>query len=281
MPSRLSVRYYSVKKSQRNGPSFQHALEQIHGQDRADRRIQLAAGYVVRLERYEVDAGDLAGEFIRVRDTDFPFEVTDDGVRGLPVDGPIGMGIAFRFRPADHTLAIQYDTRIVSPGRLVDYMKLADERFAFSITPKLDRENWRKFNENPVRKIRIGIASPQNLADIEDEGEAVRASFERLGEAYNGQVITIEIGMGQRKGALNAAARTVTAAFAKMFRGGDADLRSLKGWVKPEGDGPTEELNLIDEFLSDKIQFPSPRNDPEENYRVRRDIMKQSLRAHA
>jgi hypothetical protein len=280
MSNRISVRFYSVEKLRRNGPSLKQALEGIHSVAHNLRQVQISGGYTVRLERYAEDAGEIEGEFTRVRTDDFPFEVHDDGVSELRVDGPLGHGVAFRYRPTDHTLAIQYDTREVSPGRAFDYIQQYDHRFAYQITPKLDLESWRKFNRSPVRKIRIGIASPQNLGEIEDEGAAVKASLQQLGEAYDAPMITIEMGMGRRDGALNEAARDMASAFVNLFRTGDADLRSLKGWVKPNDDVPAEEINLIDELLSDKIDFPHPSNDPDANYEVRRNFLKQSLRAH-
>jgi hypothetical protein len=280
MTNRISVRFYSVEKLQPNGPSLKRALEHISQMNHEQRQIQLGEGVIVRLERFEEDAGELCGEFTRVRDTDFPFEVRPDGVRSLQTEGPIGTGVAFRFRPGDHTLAMQFDTRIVSPGRVVDFFLHADTRFGFSFTPKLDEENWLKFNDSPIRKLRIGIASPQHLDALEGEGEAVGTAFRRLGEAYSGQVITIEIGMGHRRGALSAAARQAAGAIGQLMAGGQADVRSLKGWIKPAEDRPVEEINLIDEFLSDKIEFPSPKNNPDENYAVRKNLLRRILNAH-
>lgn len=279
MSSKMSIRFYSVEKLKPAGPALRTALEQIISRDHSAREKQLTGGLVVRLERFAPDAGELAGEFIKVTDTDFPFEVGTDGVRRLPTEGPIGFGVAFRYRPGDHTLAMQYNPRVVSPGRAIDYLMQVDNRFAYKVTPKMDEENWRKFNENPIRKLRIGIASPQNLAAIEDAGSAVMSSARQLGEAYSAPVITIEMGMGTRKGSLSAAARGAAAAFAGLFNQG-ADIRSLKGWVKLREGESAEELNLIDEVLSTRAEFPSPRNDPDGNYRVRAEILKQALAAH-
>lgn len=156
----------------------------------------------------------------------------------------------------------------------------SDARFAYSIKPKLDIQNWQKFNASPVRKLRIGIASPQNLGDIENAGATVKHSLQQLGEAYSAPVITIEIGMGNRKGSLGEIAKSAASAFAKLWEDGGADLRSLRGWVKEGKDIPSEELDLIDEVLSEKLEFPSPKNDPEKNYELRRDIVKNALQAH-
>lgn len=280
MTSTISIRFYSVEKLQSSGPTLKQALDSISERDHNNRQVQLTSGLVVRLERYETDAGELVGEFTRVSETNFPFEVQADGVKALQTDGPLGTGVAFRFRPSDHTLAIQYDTRIVPPGRAIEYLMQFDRRFAYLITPKLDTLNWRKFNNHPVRKLRIGIASPQNLGEIENTGAMVKSSLQRLGEAYSAPVITIEIGMGQRKGSLNEAAKELARSFSSLFVRGEADIRSLRGTIKMADDLPSEEINLIDEILSERLEFPSPRNDPERNYELRRSIVKQALLAH-
>lgn len=280
MASQISVRFYEVERLQPSGPSLQHALNDISQRPLADRQIQISGGYVVRLERFHVDAGELAGELTRVRDTDYPFEVLPNGVGQLPTEGPIGNSVAFRFRPADHTLAIQYDTRIVSPGRAMDYLMQCDARFAYAIKVKMDEESWRKFNEGEIRKLRIGIASPQHLGNIENEGAAVRESLRQLGDAYGAPVVTIEVGMGHRKGALDETAKAAARAIWELFQGGEADLRSLKASVKSDEGEPAEDVNLIDEILSRKLDFPSPQNDPDENYRIRSEIVRNALQDH-
>ncbi|MFB2550165.1 hypothetical protein [Ensifer soli] len=280
MSNKLSFRFYTVERMNGNVPMLVDALAEINARDYPQRQIQVGQGYVVRLERHAVDAGgEVQGEFIRVSDTNFPFEVRQDGVRGLEIDNPLGSGVAFRFRPNDHTLAIQYDTRIVSPGRVMDYLLQIDGRFAYRITPQLDAENWEKFLESPVRKLRIGIASPNHLGAIEPQGASVAQTFQQLGEAYNAPVITIEMGMGNNKGSLGPAAKELATAFFGLFQGGGGDVRSLRASVKTDDDEPVEDINLIDEVLSERRETDLPRNDPERNYQVRAGILRQVLNA--
>lgn len=143
----------------------------------------------------------------------------------------------------------------------------------------MDVENWQKFQESPVRKLRIGIASPDHLGAIEQDGVSVAETFRRLGEAYSAPVITLELGMGNRKGSLGEATKGLAQAFWGLFQGGNADLRSLKASIKPNEDVPTEEINLIDEVLSDKAEAELPRNDPELNYEIRAGLLRQALQA--
>lgn len=280
--SRLTIRFYLVEKLQPQGLSLKQALKAIADLDFPDREQDLAAGLRVRLERFSEDSGELRGEVTRVRDVNYPFEVRTDGVSPLPTDGPIGDGVAFRFRQSDHTLAIQYDPRIVSPGRIMDYLMQCDGRGAFKITPKVDAENWKRFKKFPLKKLQVRIASPDHLDEVEDASEAVVSSLRSLGEAYSAPVITIEMGMGGRKGALGPAAKQFAASIYDRLGGGGtgSDLRALKGWSKTAEDEPVEEINLIDEILSDKNEIELPRNDPEKSYKTRDGFLKTGLARH-
>ena len=280
MANKLSIRFYTVEKLNPNGFSLRQALQLIDRVRHPERVREVVNGLSVRLERYTNDAGELAGEFTRVRNTNFPFEVRDDGVRRLRTNGPLGDGVAFRFRRADHTLAMQYDTRIVSPRRAMDYLMAFDVRAAFKITPKMDSENWRKFRTNPLRKLRVAVASPDHLADIEDPAAPVVRSFQELGDAYEAPMIVLEMGMGHRQGELSESAKGLAAALFNRFVNHGADLRSLKARVESDDGGRTDEINLIDEILCDKAELDLPRNDPDRSYQTRQNLLRQRLREH-
>ena len=118
------------------------------------------------------------------------------------------------------------------------------------------------------------------MGDIEDEGAPVGKSFKEFGEAYGAPMITVELSMGHRKGALLESAKGLATGIFNMFSEGDVDLRSLKAKVKTQDDVPTEEINLIDEVLSDRFDVDLPANDPDKNYKVRDDFIKQILAEH-
>ena len=273
MANRLTIRFYEISKLLPHGPSLEVALQTIKEHEHAEREVQLGEGVSVRLERLDNDAGELAGEFTRVRRDNFPYRVMPDGVEQLDVDGPLGNGVAFRYRPHDRLLAIQYNNLLVSPGRVVDYLLQFNNRFAYDFTPKMNEQNWRKFNDNPVRKLNVAIASPQNLAAVEDEFATVRSAVSSLSEAYQSPVVKIEMSMGHNKGALRNNIRDLASAIYQKIAGGEADVRSLKATISSEDGEPSEEINLIDEFLSEKVQFPNPVNDPEANYEIRRGLL--------
>lgn len=71
--------------------------------------------------------------------------------------------------------------------------------------------------------------------------------------------------MGQANGALKKAAHEFAKELLRKGDSGDIDLRSLKG----KGAEQAEEINLLEEVLTEKIQMDLPRNDPEASYKLR------------
>ena len=83
MAKNFSIRFYKVGKHNSNGLSLVEVLDIGNAiTPRGNRQKELSAGYHVRLERYDDDAGDLTGEFTRVKTDDFPYEA--DSNAALP-----------------------------------------------------------------------------------------------------------------------------------------------------------------------------------------------------
>lgn len=117
------------------------------------------------------------------------------------------------------------------------------------------------------------------MADLENEGVTGTQSIRALGNAYNAQSITVEIGMDGQKGALTEAVKAVVLQF-NSFRTGETDLRALRATPRAEDGMREDEINLIDEILTVKDELELPDNDPVGSYRVRREWLKAQMRAH-
>jgi hypothetical protein len=268
MPKSITVRFYEIGKLTQHGASLRQALQEIFGSGPpGDREVQLSEGFTCRLERLHTTAGFVSGEMLRVRTTDFPCEVLPQGTRRLGVDGPIGDGIAFRFRDADSRLAIQYDPRVVSPGRMFDYIAQWHGTPLFGFTPTMDDDAIARFRAQPLRKVKIKLATPRNLAAIEDAAAPAAIALRDLGEDYEAPIVTLELSMGHAKGHLAEGAKQMTEGFLRML-GEGADVRSIV--VTPDaGEGvDNEDINLLDQLLSDKDEIASPPNDPDAIYDV-------------
>lgn len=280
MAKSITVRFYTVGKMAEQGASLRATLEAIYGLgEPAARQRQLSGGFVCRLERLVLEPGYVSGELMRVRDTDLPCEVHPDGTRALGIEVPIGDGVAFCFREADHTLAMHYDTRVVSPGRFNDYMMQMHHAGQFTIQPVMDAEALARFQELPLRKLRVKLARPQDLDALDDEAAAAGAAIQALGEAYEAPEVTVELSMGRNKGALGLAAKAMVESFLFMV-GHEQDVRSIH--VTPDaGEGVrNEDINLLDSLLSEKGEVNPVSDAPDDVYAATSAFVRQKLDDH-
>lgn len=281
MDRRLTLRFYEVGKLKPTGPSLADVLDEIYALGTArTREADVAADCRVRLERLAKDNGHVVGEFTRVQSTNFPSEVRDGGVFKLGVNGQLGHGIAFRFRPKDHILAIQYDSRVLSPGRIFSYLLEVKKDAAFELTPCMNDSAWERLDKRPLKKLKIRVASPADLANVEDEGAAVGESFRALGLAYGAPSVTIEIGMGGKNGSLSDTAKTMARQVFELFANDEIDLRGMRAICETQDGERNDEINLIDEILSVKDELVLPDNDPDKSYEMRRKWLKDKMAKH-
>jgi hypothetical protein len=280
MARAISVRFYRVGKVAQNGPSLRNTLDTIFGLgEPAVRQRQLSGGFVCRLERLLPAPGYLAGEMMRIRETDLPCEVHPDGTRVLGVNVPLGDGIAFCYREADHILAIQYDPRVVSPGRFNDYLGQMHHPGQYTFEPVLDAAALARFQAQPLRKLKVRLARPQNLGALDDAMAPAGAAFQALGDAYDAPIITVEMSMGHNKGQLSAGAKKMMEGFLAIA-GHNSDVRALT--VTPDaGEGvQNEDINLIDSLLSEKGEIAPASDAPDHVYAAAAVFVRQRLDAH-
>jgi hypothetical protein len=213
----------------------------------------------------------------RVRHEDYPAELHPDGARQLNVDVPIGDGVAFRFRERDHTLAFQYDDRILSAGRFLDYLESFHRKALYHYSPIADEEELARFRDEPLKKISIKLARPADVVAEEDSMQAAATSFRRLGEAYSAPTVTLQMSVGTGGGFLNAAAKRMIEGFVRSV--GENDLRAAKAVPANRGGGRAKEVNLLDTLFSHKEEIDNPR-DLIENYESRQRLLARVLDAN-
>lgn len=277
MPRMMSVRLWRISKRHPAGPSLRAALEAVVGMGvPGAREGQLAPGIRCRLERFEVDGTTLIGEMTRVRHDDYPAEIHPHGALELGVQVPIGDGVAFRYRPRDHTLAFQYDDRILAAGRFLDYLEMQHHGALFDLRPIADERKMQSFRDRPLKKVRLKIANPVDVVADEDSQQAAAQAFRRLGQAYDAPTVTIELSVGTGGGYLNRAAKSMMSAFLRTTD--EDDLRQARAYTANEA-GRSEEVNLLDALFSHKEEFESVRN-LEQNYRARQRVLTRVLDAH-
>jgi hypothetical protein len=280
MPKPITVRFYQVGKMAQHGPSLRTVLQSIYDIGEPGlRQRQLSGIFTCRLERLTPTPGFLSGEMMRVRSSDWPCEVHPDGTRILGVGVPIGDGIAFCFRESDHMLAIQYDPKTLSPGRFNDYLGQVIPAGQFTFDPSIDPDALARFRAQPLRKVRVKLARPQNLGVLEDDMAAAGQAIRDLGEAYEAHVVTVEMSMGHARGQLSEGTKQMVEGFLTMA-GVNNDVRGI--YVTPDaGEGETnEDINLLDTLLSIKGEVVPASEAPADVYAATSVFVRAQLDQH-
>lgn len=279
MDKQVTFRFYGVRKHSRKNVAFGDAVESISEIIKpSNREATLSADFELRLERLQKEPGDiLVGEITRIQKTNLPSEVKGDDIIPLTTKNPLGHGVVFRYNKTKSVLGIQYDVRVASPGRFVQYIEQMIDGAAFVIEPIVRNDQWSRFNNGPSRKVTIAIASPTDLDDLQRGGAASAASsFRAMGEAYDAPMITIELSMGQRPGMLSEATKSLVKYFRDKAISGTVDVRKLQATVKDE-DAPKDDIDLLQDILSVKQALPLEDNNPDKNFKIKTSALKDQM----
>lgn len=276
---RITFRFYRVRPTNHARLNFAEVLTQIGNIPRPrDRERQLATDYYVRAEIIEWASGSIHGELTRIQRTNFPSEVQDEGRRSLRVQNPLGHGVVFRYLPGTEQIGLQYDPRVLSPSKFSYYLRQVIDGAHFEFDPIVRDDMWDRFNQGAVRKLSISISQPENLGILERGGAAsVTRSMRDMADAYAAPSIAIELSMGHRRGGLANAVRTMVSYFRTQAVQEQIEISAMKAKVKQEGER-TEDLDLLEDFLSTKQILHLQDNNPEENYRIKLAALREKMR---
>jgi len=208
-----------------------------------------------------------------------PAEIDGDNRIPLQTQNPLGHGIAFRFLPATSHLGIQYDPRVLSPGRFVQYVGAMLENAIFDLESIVRDDMWDQFRLAAVRKVSIAVASPAKIERV-DRGAAASAvsSFKSMAEAYEAPKIMIEMSMGTKKGSLGEAIKAVVQYFRRSMIDGENDVTKLKARIKAD-DGRPEDIDLLQDILSVRQVLELNDNNPDFNYKVKLRALQEAMNA--
>jgi hypothetical protein len=210
-----------------------------------------------------------------------PSEVHPEGTRALSVENPLGHGIAFRHNHKLGVLAVQYDTRVMGPVRILQYLTQKAEPSSLKIKPKLRSDDlWERFGRGETRTFEIAISNPQNMEKLADADEPVASAIRRMGDAYAAPKISIRMSMGHRRGVLRETIAPTIRSFFQAMSTGTLQVDTMKASVE-RGEGvANDDINFIDELLSEKLTLDLPENDPERSYKLRALALKSAMQTH-
>lgn len=265
MDQGISIRYYRVERAEKHDPTFVKTLEKIFSLGGPSKRLKDVDGVKVRLEEFKSPStGFYEGEFVRLQERAYPSEVHDDNTLALQTKRPLGHHLAFVYNENKSVLAAQYDSKTLSLNRVNGYLNSFPPHVWYLFTPLVRKDMWNRFISTPPKKIRFAIASPSDLSQIDGAHKAVYQNIASMADSYSPHLMEISMSMGQSKGALRKGHEFVKDLLRRSDNG-DIDLRKLKG----KGAEQTEEIDLLEEVLTEKITLDLPRNDPKESYKIR------------
>ncbi|MFH1795379.1 MAG: hypothetical protein ABIK36_12255 [Pseudomonadota bacterium] len=267
MDKNFTFRFYDVSRKTNSSPAMVDILRFIAAKPMADREKLLATDYTVRLEKLEDDGPHaVVGELTRCQNTNLPSEIDSDDRKALEVDR-LGHSVVFRLNWQTGVLGVQFDTRVVSPGKILEYLSAFNTAAIYSIAPKIDAQNWAKFNSGSTRKLTFKVANPDDMGDLDGSAKAASDSFKAMADAYDAPAIQIEISMGHKSGFLSTAVTGLAQQLASMaFPGAQLEKLTAKTVVNDE----MQVIDLIEELVVAKDALEIHDRDPEVNWNVKR-----------
>ena len=266
MEKSFTFRFYDISREKETIPSMVDMFRFVAKiKDKSARERQLSTDYVVRLENLDDDGSDaVVGEIIRCQATNMPSEITAGSRKKLTVER-LGHSVVFRLNHKTGAFGIQYDSRIVSPGRILEYLSAFNPAAVYSMTPKINAKAWEKFNSGGTRKLSIRIAQPENMQDLSGNGKAAGEGIKAMAEAYDAPSIAVEISMGHHKGFLSGAVNGLAKQLLNMT-GGRLDKLSAVTYI----DDASEEIDLIEDRIVSRQTLNIDDRDPEINWKVKK-----------
>lgn len=282
MDSRITCRFFRIEADFDTVPPFEAAClaAMEAGAEPVDRQKPVE-GATVRMERFQQASSTFyRGEIVRVQTENIPPEASATGLTPLAVGG-LGHAIAFRYHPGLRVIAIQFDNRAVSLGRLLLYLRAVDATHLYTMRPLITEDAWTRYGDGKPRKFMIQLASPANLDTVEGDVGVLTDSIRALGEMADAPIITIEVSMGRRR--QGSLAPEFIADILNYFTDGagqNEDIRKLSATVAFEDDSGSETIDFLDEKLVCKDVLELPSDNADAHYEERDRFVRDSFSEH-
>lgn len=281
MDRQITCRFFKIEPEFEAVPPFEQAcIAAMELGDDPEHREKDIGAVKVRMERFDQSGQFFRGEAVRVQTENIPPEASPKGLTPLAIGG-LGHAIAFRYHPELRIIAIQFDNRAVSVGRLMTYLRDVDSSYRYRYSALATQDAWGRYNDGRPRKFVIQLAAPQNLDEVEGSVGALTDAARTLGEMAQAPMITIEVSMGQRRqGFLNREFVTKVLKHFTIGGGSDEDVRKLCSTVALDDEGGTQDIDFLNEKLKNKDVLDLPNDNAERHYRLRDQFLKDCFAEH-
>jgi hypothetical protein len=278
MEKSVTLRFYDVSRTSTDKPTMESVLTAIADMAIPEREKRVGEEEIlVRLEDFESADSIITGQFIRGQSGNMPGIMHPDGTHDIPFQEPLGHGVAFRYRTTDGLLGIQFDSRILSPSRVMQYLYAHNGHAEWHYEPRLKLDAIDRFDEMPIRKLEMSVAGMPNPADADNPAESVWSSIAAMKERYQADTIRVTISRGHRGGHLLGGIKDL--AHEAMSRIATGEVRALKALVDTGGGVPNEEIDLMGELFDVKEELTFPDRDFAEFYRLRKSLLASKIPA--
>ncbi|WP_421851479.1 DUF6731 family protein [Oricola sp.] len=272
----VRARFFQVENVSAHDATFFDCLTRLWEHGRRETYQEIFGGIRVRLERFspEIDAdGFVEGEFVRQQQENVPPIAQDE----LPLEGtddPVGHRCAFRYLPAINALLLESRRETLTPMRIDAFVKARIQRHkGFFISPILSETALERLRNGTPRKVRMRVARPNELAQVEGDPLDIEDNLARFQEFLGGPNIEVSAGFpkGHHEGRLNLGNLNELVRWATNRRGNVEHL-SVKILEEAEPiDIFSEQIKVMDELELDN-------RDVERHYATRRDYLRQAFR---
>ncbi|GJD83649.1 hypothetical protein [Methylobacterium haplocladii] len=279
MDKNVTVKLFRIERENDSVPRLVDVLRRIDSiPGYVNREKHIAPNFAVRLELLEEENQHvICCELTRIQSTNLPSEVTPAGRTALTTSNRLGHSVVFRVNHHLGLLGMEFNNRVCSPGRLLNYLHEFDSTASYRMLPVVREDAWERYNQSAPRKIEVKVASPTDLSVLDGDGRAVGEAFSAMGDAYNAPQITVEISMGHSPGHLG---RRITGAVRELLSRSARDQIQLE---KLKVYNPDYPLGI--DFLSELLIFHEELNlhdrDPDVNFATKRDYLRRVMYGRA
>ena len=271
----FTFRFYQISRDNAQIPSMVDSLRHIAETPKGvAREKQLAGDYIVRLENFESDGPDaVVGEILRCQGTNFPSELSGDDRKSLTAER-LGHSIVFRLNHSTGKFGVQYDPRVVSPGRILEYIASYNSSAIYSLDPIINKSAWAKFNSGDTRKLIFKVANPKDLSGISGDGNAAAVGLQNMGDAHGAPYIEVTMSMGTRKGALKKVGGLAKQLASLAGVGGSVEKIRARTIVNDIA----EDIDLIEDRVVARDTLDIDDRDPEKNWEIKSKFLSNEMK---
>jgi len=275
MHKKVIVKFFKVRRHSVSDPSADDIFTIIRADMDADKKMERDVGdeLFVQMDRLSKEDKLWVGEISRNQKTNFPHEVTPQGPRPLSTKNNLGHGISFVYDTEASALAIQFDTRTVSPNKLINYLHEFGGNSLW-IEAILRKGVLGKFEKLPTKKVEIRVASPKTFSAL--DGEDMGTFINGVADTYGGASIAVTISAGRGEKFLK---KEVKSMIKKLLKNPE-DLRGLKVTTDRPKDDEDHALNLIKDLLSNHRDLKIDDRNPEKRFKTCSAFVKESYTKH-